>query len=158
MTLSKIAQQLDDARRDLDQQKRLQTAQSRVDALTVEYDAAVAQEDVDATAKALADREAQYAGITDVTVRDATPAVAGDGLLHRSFAITTTRPTYDSNTRQNPVKQSTVRGFHAVPYGSMLFLIDKRPENIPAAVMALAPDNPTLAFQRYAMARQRGTL
>ena len=98
------------------------------------------------------------AGIVDVTVRDASPATAGDNLLHRAFDITTTRPTYDSETRTNPVKPTTVRGFHAQPGGVMLFLIEKRPENIPAAIMALAPDDPHLAFQRYAIGRQRGHL
>ena len=157
MTLSKIAQQLHDARLVLNQLTRAEAAQ-HVAALEVQYDAAAAQELIDADNAAVAAREALMAGIVDVTVRDASPATAGDNLLHRSFAVTTTRPTYDSETRTNPVKPTTVRGFHAQPGGVMLFLIEKRPENIPAAIMALAPDNPHLAFERYAVARQRGHL
>lgn len=158
MTLSKIAQQLDDARRDVAQLTRLQTAQQRVDELTVALAAAEAQEDHAAAERALAAREALMAGITDVTVRDASGVTAGDGLLHRSFAITYTRPTYDYDTRTSPAKPHTIRGFHAVPQGVLLFLKEKRPDQIPAAIMALAPDNAELAFQRYAIGRQRGHL
>ena len=158
MTLSKIAQKLDDARRDVAKLTRLQDARNRLASVEIEYDAAVAQADIDAADAAVARREALMAGITDVTVSDASPPAAGDSLLSRSFAITYTRPTYDNETRQSPAKPSTVRGFSSVPNGVMLFLIEKRPENIPAAIMALAPDNPHLAFERYAVARQRGHL
>jgi multidrug efflux pump subunit AcrA (membrane-fusion protein) len=158
MTLSKIAQKLDDARRDVAKLTRLQEARNRLASVEIEYDAAMAQADADAAAKAVAAREALMAGIVDVTVRDSSSATAGNGLLSRAFDITTTRPVYDYDTRTSPLKPTTVRGFHAQPGGVMLFLMEKRPENIPAAIMALAPDNPSLAFQRYAIGRQRGHL
>ncbi|WP_295634829.1 hypothetical protein [Novosphingobium sp.] len=158
MTLPKIAQKLDDARRDVAKLTRLQDARNRLASVEIEYDAAVAQADIDAAAKAVAAREALMAGIVDVTVSDASPAAAGGDLLSRRFAITYTRPTYDYNTRTSPTKPSTINGFSAVPGGVMLFLLEKRPDQIPAAIMALAPDNPSLAFERYAVARQRGHL
>jgi hypothetical protein len=49
-------------------------------------------------------------------------------------------------------------GFGALPPAVLDYLIEKCPERIPAKIMALAPDNPRQAFNRYFMGLKRGCL
>ena len=156
MTLSKIAQQLNDARRAVAQFTLLNTAQQRVDELTAAYDVAKAEQDHDAAEKAAAAHEALMDGITDVSVTD--KGAAGDSLLRRCVQITYTRMAFDSRAGCSFPKQHVVEGFTALPAPVMLYLQEKRPDQIPAALMALAPNDPRAAFTRYAHARLRGHL
>ena len=48
--------------------------------------------------------------------------------------------------------------FGALPPDVREYLIDQRPDLIPAKITALAPDNPREAFARYFVGLKRGCL
>jgi hypothetical protein len=136
MALSKLAQKLNDARRAVALFTRLQDAERHTEA-HCEADAAATH----------------VGGVSDVRVADTSPPAAGEGLLHRSFQITWNRLA----GRGGP-KRLFANGFHGLPAPVMLCLQEKYPEQIPAAIMALAPDDTRQAFALYATARLRGYL
>lgn len=158
MNITDIARQLDEARADNALLARLQNAPKRIAELEKAHAAAQAQHEKDAAKKADAEREASFDGITDIRVSETVNPNAPDNLLSAAFDITYTRPAYDMYTRQSVPKEHLVRGFGSLPHGAYLFLIGKRPDQIPAKIMALCPDDAHAAFSLYHAAKRRGHL
>lgn len=154
--LADLARELEEARRDAERLRRLQAAEARAEELAARYADAKAAEEAETARRAAAEHEAQFVGITEVRVADTSKPAAGDGPLGRRFTITYVRETYDMKADKSVPKQHEVHGFAALPKEVLLYLIEKQPQNIPAAIMALSPDNPREAIERYFIARRRG--
>lgn len=151
--LNNIASKLEAAKADLALYERLTSAADRVKALTAAFDKArTAQAKADeAAAKEAA--EARFNGLSNIRVTG-----SGDGsVLSQQYLISWTAPVYDMYSMTaipQPVPERP--GFETIPDNVLAFLIEKHPEEIPAAIMALAPDDPAAAMAEYFRARQRG--
>ena len=156
MTIFKIAQQLEDARRDVATISRLLAAEKRVDELAASYAAAQEQVQREAEQRERDRLQAMIAGFTDIRV-DCT-SDTDVGLLTRSYKITYTRSVWDSMYAAQVPRTFTVQGFPALSPEAMLYLTHKHPERIPSEIMALAPGEPERAFYLYFQARRRGHL
>lgn len=156
--LSTLAAELEAAQQDLALWQRLSTAEERAEALAARYEKAKAAHDKQEAAEAEATREARFNGLADIRVSDTTDrsAQAGDHLLRRSYRITYTAPQYDIYAQRSVPKEQVVNGFAALPGNVLAFLIEKHPEQIPAAIAALAPDDPYGAFEIYFRDMRRG--
>lgn len=113
----------------------------------------------DKRAEAIADaakqeRMARYASFKDARV----DASEGANALSASYTITIKRLAYNYATRQNDLVERTYQGFEALEADALGYLIDVRPEALPAILMDLAPGDPATAMRRYYQAKQRGYL
>ena len=118
----------------------------------------------DKRATALADavaveRKAYYASFKDVRV-DVSGGELGiiSNPLTASYTITIKRLAYNYSTRNNDLVERSYNGFAALEADALGYLIDVRPDAIPAIIMELAPGNPADAIRRYHIAMQRGYL
>lgn len=151
--LRTLAAELDEARQDVALLERLKAAPDRLKRLTASYGkAALAHEKIKAAAEKAAS-EARFKGLSDIRVTDTTP---GDNVLRTGFTITYTRMAYDSDAGQSIPQPMTVTSFLSLPDNVLSFLIERHPAQIPAKIMALAPDNPKEAFARYFRGLSRG--
>lgn len=155
MTLSKLARELDEARRDVALLQRLQEAQKRVEAASAAYENAKDAEERTAAEKAKAEHEARLDEISDLRVTESADP-KGCGVLGSSFRITYTRPSWDHSLNRTVPKRVEVNGFGALCPPVLQYLIERAPEQIPASVMTLAPSDPEAALQRYFVGRRRG--
>jgi hypothetical protein len=158
MTLYKLAKQLDDARRDVAELARLTDAEKRVEELSAAYGAAKVIADYEAAEKAAAGHQRLMDGISDIRI--AAPPIddTDENLLRRRFKIGYTALAYNFRTGHAAPQDYTVEGFNALPTPVMLYLLEKRPDQIPAVIMALAPGDPRQAFNRYNVGQRRGHL
>lgn len=113
----------------------------------------------DKRAAALADviaveRKALYASFKDVRV----DASDGANALATSYTITFKRLAYNYSTRENDLVERVYHGFESLEADALGYLIDVRPEAIPAVLMSLAPGDPANALRRYHQGKQRGYL
>ena len=150
--INTIAAELAAAKADLAQWERLTSAADRVKALTVSFDKARAAQAKADEAAARDAAEARFKGLANIRVTS-----SGNGsVLSQQFLIRWTAPVYDMYAMA-AVPQSHERpGFETIPDNVLAFLIEKPPEEIPATIMALAPDDPAAAMAEYFRARQRG--
>ena len=81
---------------------------------------------------------------------------AGENLLRRSYSITYTAPEFDMYTMQSYPRAHSKPSFEQLPNDVYDCLIERHPEQIPAAIMDLAPGNPRAALAAYLDARRRG--
>ncbi|AJA08483.1 hypothetical protein SKP52_07820 [Sphingopyxis fribergensis] len=150
--INTIAAELEAAKADLAQWERLTSAADRLKALTVSFDQArIAQAKADeAAAKEAA--EARFKGLTNIRVTSS----GGGGVLSQQFLIRWTAPVYDMYSMAAVPQPHERPGFETIPDNVLAFLIERHPEEIPAAIMALAPGDPAAAMSEYFRARQRG--
>lgn len=152
-----IAAQLDEATKDAALWERLNKAPELVKQLTRDLDKAKASQQREAEAQAKASQEARFARIGSLRVQDTTiDTSAGGNLLRRSYSITYTAPVFDMYTMTSPPREHTKPGFEQLCDDVYDCLIERHPEQIPAAIMALAPGNPRAALAAYLAARRRG--
>ena len=150
-----IYARLQQAERDAARWRQLSGATDLAAALRKDYERATAAQ---ARADAIADRDtaaARFAGLSNIRVAD-TPDQQGGGLLRRSFNITWTALAYDMASNMSLPRSNSATGFLSLPDNVLAFLIEKHPEQIPAAILDLALGDPTLAFERYFVGYQRG--
>lgn len=103
-------------------------------------------------------RERLLSTFSDISVSVSYPAGREGMLLSAGFLITYERLTYSMSERANLPKQYTCNGFAVLPDEAYAYLVEVKPEAIPAEIMALAPGDPREAFNQYFMAKQRGYL
>jgi hypothetical protein len=132
--------------------ERLKSANDRVTRLTAEQEKAIKVRDKALAADAKAQEQARFAGISNVSVTDG--KTAAENVVRSTFTITYSRPAFDG--RSTRVREHTCEGFGPLPPEVLDYIIEKRPDLIPAKIMALAPDSPRDAFRRYFVALRRG--
>jgi len=156
-THSQLAQELADARLDVETYNRLRASEERVRELETALAEAEARESREAAEKAQAAKQQMFAGITNVSVSQSTPlGMMGRGnLLTENFKITFTKTQFDSKEGRSFPKPTTVDSFSTVPADVMLYLIE-HPDLIPADILALDPDSPRSALSIYVVARKKG--
>ena len=150
--VQRIAAELKRAQKDLVLLQRLKDAEANAKRLGAELEKAQADL-IEASAAALAAKRAEaYAHFQDIKI-----TTAGSGsILDLHFPITLTRSAFNGF--------DTVRttfnypGFIGLPHDVFPYLIEVHPERIPTAIMALSPDDPWEAFDRYFAAKRRGYL
>jgi hypothetical protein len=153
--LARIAAELEEARTDLALLERLKSANDRVTRLTAEQDKATKSRDKALAAQAKAEKEARFAGISDVHVSES-PETMRENIIRSAFSITYTKPTW--NGRSNPPTRHSAASFGTLPPEILSYLMDVRPDLIPAKIMALSSDSPREAFRRYFASCRRGYL
>jgi hypothetical protein len=149
--LERITVELNEANADLALLERLKSAADRVKRLTAEQDKATKSRDKAVAAEAKAADDARFAGISDVQVTCNTP---DEHVVRSSFTINYVRLTWNGYLTA-PMEHS-VTGFGCLPPDVLDYLIERRPDRIPAKIMALAPDSPREAFRRYFASLRRG--
>ena len=155
MNLARIAAELEEARADVALLERLKSANDRVTRLTTEQEKATKARDKALAAQAKAEKEARFAGISDVGVSES-PETVRENVIRSSFTITYTKPTW--NGRSSPPTRHSVASFGTLPPDVLAYLVDVRPDLIPAKIMALSPDSPRDALRRYFASCKRGYL
>jgi hypothetical protein len=153
-----IAAQLDQAKADLARWQTLCAAEELVKKLQRDYDKAKAAHERQAEADRRAAQEARFALLSNVSVTEISPANGMDdnNLFNRRWRIGWTKPVFNCMINENVPQRYSVNGFQAIPEDVYEFLVVKRPELVPDAIMELAPDNPHEAFREYFMGRRRG--
>lgn len=155
--ITTLAAELAEARADLAHWERLTSAADRVKALVAAHEKARAAHDRAAAAEAKAASEARFSGLSNLRVTENTGlAGCSGGVLRKSWRITWTAPRFDMETMTSPPRQHSVTGFNALSANVMAFLIEKHPEQIPPAIMALAPGDPAAAMNEYFNSVSRG--
>jgi len=149
--LERIEADLEIALADVALLERLKSAQDRVARLTAEQDKTTKAKDKALTAEAKAHQDRRFAGLQDVSVDDRTPY---ENVVRSQFVITYSRPSW--NGRSNPLTQHERSSFGSLPPEVLDYIIEKRPDVIPAKIMALAPDSPVDAFRSYFVSTRRG--
>jgi hypothetical protein len=153
--INRISADLAEAQADLDLLERLKSASDRVTRLTAELAKATKEGDRAIAAEAKATKAKLFSGITDVTVTES-PKTANEGVLRSSWTIAWTKPTWDGR-RTRPMQHSAT-GFMALSPEVLDYIIEERPDLIPAKIIALAPDSPREAFYRYSASIKRGSV
>jgi hypothetical protein len=133
--------------------ERLKSATDRVKRLTAEQEKAIKERDKALAAEAKAAEASRFADIREVTVTEH-PETVREHVLRANYTIKYVRLTWDGRT--SAPAQRSADGFSALPSDVMDYLIERRPERIPAKIMALAPDRPRDAFNRYFASLRRG--
>ncbi|MBL0114280.1 MAG: hypothetical protein IPP45_01920 [Sphingomonadales bacterium] len=103
---------------------------------------------------AMQEKMARYASFKDARVDTS----EGANALATSYTITIKRLAYNYSTRENDLVERVYHGFESLEADALGYLIDVRPEAIPAILMTLAPGDPAGAMRRYYQAKQRGYL
>jgi len=157
-TLTTVAAELEAAKADLAMYERLTSAKERVARLSRNYEAAQAEHEKQKAADAEAAHEAQFAGLRSIRVTDTTgvDAAAGGNLLRSSFRVTYIGPKWCFHRGTSVPTEHVIDGLGALPPHVLAFLIEKAPEEIPVAIMALAPGDPARAMHEYFACVRRG--
>jgi hypothetical protein len=150
--LERITAELIEARADVAMLERLKSANDRVARLTAEQEKAIKARDKVLAAETKANDERRFASISNVSVTDG--KTAAENVVRSTFTITYSKPAFDG--RSTRVREHTCEGFGPLPPEVLDYIIEKRPDLIPAKIMALAPDSPRDAFRRYFVALRRG--
>jgi hypothetical protein len=149
--LSSITTELEAARADMALLERLKSAADRVSRLSAEHDKATAALNAAKVREAKAKEDARFAGIEHLAIDDTSPDA---NLVRSNFKISYARPTWDG--RATVPRHHTASGFSLLDRDVLSYIIERCPERIPHKIMALAPDNPRLAFDRYFVSLRRG--
>lgn len=112
----------------------------------------------DRFATALADqadreREERLSRYTDISVSIPNP---DDNLISAGFVIRYMAKTWDMTLKDSVPKQHECSGFSVLPDDVYDYLVSKKPEAIPAVIMALAPGKPQEAMSIYLQSKARG--
>jgi hypothetical protein len=136
--------------------KRLSDAAKEVTRLNT----AVASAQDALTAYAIAETRAEmdklFSKFGDITVTVATAEGETPNAIGCRYSIAYEVRTYDHHTRRSDFAQRIVHGFGALDREVMAYLVERKPEVIPALIMDLAPGDPDMAFNRYFVGMQRG--
>ncbi|WP_230769749.1 hypothetical protein [Sphingomonas sp. Leaf4] len=102
--------------------------------------------------QAAAERNKRLAGFSNISVE----VRSGESLIDTGFIIRYTRDTWDVGLNKTVPNQHECNGFTALVDDAYEYLVTRKPEAIPAQIMALAPGNPHEAFSMYFTAKRRG--
>ena len=149
--IERITADLELANTDVALLERLKSAKDRVTRLTGELEKATAARTKALTSEAKANEDRRFAGISNVVITDAEP---NESVLRSPFTITYSKPAFDG--RSTRVREHSAGGFGALSPEVLDYIIEKRPELIPAKIMALVPNDPRAAFRRYFVSLRRG--
>lgn len=149
--LSSITAELDVARADMALLERLKSAADRVSRLTIEQEKTNVALEAAKAREGKANEDARFAGITELTITDRTPDA---NVVRSTFKITYVRPKWDG--RSTYPQHHKASGFGLLDRDVLKYIIERCPDRIPQKIMALAPDNPRLAFDRYFVGVRRG--
>lgn len=158
MNITELASEIEQARDDVALLDRLQAAAKRLPGLEKDYAAALAEQEREATERAAAEREASYGSVTDIRIVGTENPQALANVLATSFTIFYTQPQWDMREQRSKPTERRVNGFMALPRPAMLYLLEKRPDLIPASIRELSPDDPHAAMDAYFQALRRGHL
>ena len=154
-TPAAILKELEAAQKDLALFQRLQTAEKRVEQLTRDYENARVTQEREEAAALEAAKEARFAGLSDIRVEGASLDHSGSE-LHANHRITWRGPKYDSASGTTLIRTHEVFGLLSLPPHVLAFLVELHPEQIPAAILALAPGDPWAAIETLYITRRRG--
>ncbi len=111
----------------------------------------------DRFASALADKQVDARNLRLSRFSDIRVEVKpGDNLNTTGFLIKYTRDTWDITANASVPKEHECNGFSALDDDAFDYLVTKKPQAIPAVIMALAPGKPREAFTLYLQGKQRG--
>ncbi|VXC99378.1 hypothetical protein [Sphingomonas sp. AX6] len=113
----------------------------------------------DKLADALADevveaRNKRLSSFTDIRVDYA----RGNSVLSTAFTIHYNRSSYDYRIGMSVPQSHKCNGFAALDDHAFEYLLNVKPEAIPAEILALAPGDPHAAFDVYLAGKRRGYL
>ena len=151
--LDRIATDLAAAQEDVALLERLKSATDRVARLTADQEKASKARDKALAVEAKEQDAARFAGLSNVAVTES-PETIRESVLRSAWTIRYSKPTW--NGRTNPLREHSANSFGSLEPAVLAYLMDKRPDLIPAKIMALAPDNPKQAFGRYFVSCKRG--
>lgn len=111
----------------------------------------------DRFATALADEQVEARNLrlsrfSDIRV-EVTP---GDNLISTGFVIKYMQDSWDVKANASIPKQHECSGFSNLADDAYDYLVTKKPDKIPAAIMALAPGKPQEAMAVYFQGKRRG--
>lgn len=104
--------------------------------------------------QATAERDKRVASFSDISVE----VRPGESLIDTGFIIRYTKDAWDISLNETVPKAHECNGFAALADDAYEYLLARKPEAIPAQIMALAPGNPHEAFGIYFGAKARGFL
>jgi hypothetical protein len=146
----RISAELEEARADMTLIDRLKSAADRVKRLSGEQDKAIAARNKALAAEAKAKQEARFAGISDMRIT----CVGNEHLLRLRFTIEYMSPRW--NGFESVPARRSFESFDALPSDVLDYIIEVRPDLIPAMIADLAPGSPREAFGRYFLGKKRG--
>jgi hypothetical protein len=152
--VERIAADLRRAQRDVALLQRLKDAEATTKRLTAELQEAQDALTAANVAELQAQRAAAYSRFIDITVSKAVIEGPMGGVLHTPYLITVTAKTF--NGYESVPEVLTFNGFKGLPSDAFGYLIEVHPEEVPAAIRELAPDDLYEAFGRYFAALRRG--
>ena len=137
--------------------KRLSGAEDNVDRLSAELVSLQGTANTIEANAIDAKRQEAFARIRNMSITAITPSDNPTaGLLATRFAVTYETVSYDSGTRRTVWLVANAPNINYLPIDALAYLTEATPEMIPAAIMALAPDNPTEAVRSFIQAIRRG--
>jgi len=151
--VERLGADLEQAKADVALLQRLKDAEANAKRLAGELRAAQDELSTAIAEATEAKREAEFAKFKDITVTE--EQGNGSSVLHSSFTIVVTALSFDGATHE---EQRTYIGFGQLPGDALSYLIEKRPDRIPASITALSPNDPYEAFDTYFAGLRRGYL
>lgn len=103
-------------------------------------------------------KEAAYANIRNMKVQTVHGSRSNGGVLAATYLISFERLAWNSSMHRNDWVPAQVNGFAALEPDQMGYLLEVASDQIPAAIMNLAPGDPQAAFHAYAVGMRRGYL
>lgn len=137
---------------------RLRDAETLAGRLSVELSDAQDKLSQAMANKVIADRDAVYARFRTINVA-VTPSVSSpSSVLSAAYTISVETKVYDGKANVSRWVVQTYGGFNALPSDALAYLMNVKPEALPASIMALAPDEPHKAMDVYLIGLRRGYL
>ena len=153
--LLQITADLADAKADAAVYARLQAASTRAETLAEAQTKALAEQDAALREEATVKAAARFANISGIDVVDNTP---DENVLRSAFTVKYTIGKHDMYTGDSVPSTCSVTGFKALPHVVLDYLLEVHPGKVPGKIMALAPNDPSAAFERYFIGLRRGCL
>jgi len=100
----------------------------------------------------MAERDKRLNRFSDISVEKR----PGESLTSTGYIIRYTQDAWDVSLNQTVPKPHVCNGFAALADAAYEYLVTKKPDAIPAEIMALAPGNPQQAMSVYLAGKARG--
>lgn len=153
--LSENARELSAARADAALLARLQSAPAAIIRLQAEGAELTKALDNTLSQEGSAAKDKRKASVRNLNIVTVMPD-RENSALKAAFKITWEAPAYDSGTRQSEWKLHSADGFDALDDRVYSYMMEFKPELIPAVIMELAPRDPQLAMERFFFAKRKG--
>jgi hypothetical protein len=147
-----LASALREAQEDAALLERLSQAKAEVKRLAPLLETAQAELSEAMASEVETRRAAAYANIKDIKITEGSTT---EGLLSRPFTITYVRNQWDG--RETVQVTNTVAGFGSLPDEAWGYLLNVRPDQVPASILSLSPTGDAWeAFNEYFTSQKRG--